>query len=119
MASDLVSTLNDIPPEGSTRVNWGWIGSALLGLISTSIFGGVADIVRSLFRQLLIRPITGVTGFVSDQLGLLLGTPAAAISGAWSGTTGFVESLGGLGFLAAIGLVVAAAYLWREVVSRV
>lgn len=58
--------------SGSWTVDWGQAGSAAIGIVLASLFGGIADVIAQLWRNYVILPAEFFATASADFVGLLV-----------------------------------------------
>ena len=100
-------------PDGDgipERIKWGRLVSTAVGTVLGVTGIKLADLVGAVFA-IPIGLYQAVVSAISDFIEALLDLPTIAVDRAVSEATAFVSELGIAGFVAALVVVVAAAYL--------
>lgn len=92
-------------------IDWQRLGAIVAGIVSVPVFTGAADVIRSIYRTFLINPLQRAGEVFGAGVSAPFETFEFALYRAYETATTTVEASGLFGFVAALGIVVAVAYL--------
>jgi hypothetical protein len=96
-------------------IDWKSVVTVSAGVLSTSFFGGLADVISAVLTAVWVRPFETLSAIGVGIVRVLTFPLDATASASWQAATDFVVGLGPFAFVAAVGIVVAVAFVVAEV----
>ena len=115
---DSESSSNPLTTNGGTRIDWKTVVAVASGIFSAAFFSGMAKFIRGLFEAYLIGPLRAIGDLVALLLEGLLGAVPATIRGSFQAAGRWVEGLGPVAFIGALGIVLLTAYVVARGLNR-
>jgi hypothetical protein len=97
--------------ESDGSIDWQRLGAVVAGIVSIPVFTGIADVIRTVYSVFLITPLERLAGVASTAVSAPFETFEFTLYRAYQTATRTVEASGLFGFVVALGIVVAVAYL--------
>lgn len=109
---------SSLTTNDGTWIDWKSVITVSAGVVSTSIFGGIANVIGTVFTEFVINPVSTLSKEVEDSLSNLITAPERATWASWENAGEFAQSQGPFAFVVALLIVIAAAWAFAEVRSR-
>lgn len=84
--------------------------AATLGLISSAVFGSIADIIRQIWHYFVVRPVELLSEIIASNIAGIFDIFTAGTQASYGQTASFVAQFGVGAWLAAIVLTIGTAY---------
>jgi hypothetical protein len=109
---------NPLTTNGGTRIDWGTVVAVSSGIFTAAFFRGLADFIRGLFETYVIGPVRAVGTVITFLLNGLFGVAPATVRGSFQAAGQWVEGLGPLAFIGALGIVLLTAFVVARGLNR-